>query len=187
MTRRWWMPARCRHGTGARSRDVPCDDAQRRSSRKGPCRGRESTPGGQLVQATDQYLAVRGARIVVFDAEGVRAPVVASWLRQMGWDACVLKRAFMQPCRTKAPRSRTPHLCLDRRGAGGSGPTPQGAQAVDIAQACVIAPGISLVRSGPFARVWTKNLDPRASRRPAGRRRRLGRMGSRRLRAPGSA
>ena len=48
-------------------------------------------PGGQLIQATDQYVAVRGARLVLIDDDGVRAPAVASWLRQMGWDACVLE------------------------------------------------------------------------------------------------
>ncbi|MBY4947801.1 sulfurtransferase [Cupriavidus respiraculi] len=52
--------------------------------------GAQHTPGGQLMQATDQYVGVRRARLVLFDAEGVRAPVVASWLRQMGHDAVVL-------------------------------------------------------------------------------------------------
>lgn len=50
----------------------------------------QHTPGGQLMQATDQYVGVRKARLVLFDSEGVRAPTVASWLRQMGHDACVL-------------------------------------------------------------------------------------------------
>ncbi|MGE5792075.1 MAG: rhodanese-like domain-containing protein [Bacteroidota bacterium] len=44
-----------------------------------------SAPGGQLVQATDSYAAVRNARIVLVDADGVRAPMTASWLVQMGW------------------------------------------------------------------------------------------------------
>ena len=48
------------------------------------------TPGGQLIQATDQWVAVRHARVVLIDGEGVRAPVVASWLAQLGYDACVL-------------------------------------------------------------------------------------------------
>lgn len=52
--------------------------------------GAQHTPGGQLMQATDQYVGVRRARLVLFDAEGVRAAVVASWLRQMGHDAVVL-------------------------------------------------------------------------------------------------
>lgn len=47
--------------------------------------------GGQLVQATDQYVGVRGSRLVLFDSDGVRAFVVAAWLRQMGWDVYVLK------------------------------------------------------------------------------------------------
>lgn len=53
--------------------------------------GAQHTPGGQLMQATDQYVGVRRARLVLFDAEGVRATVVASWLRQMGHDAVVLE------------------------------------------------------------------------------------------------
>ena len=48
-------------------------------------------PGGQLVQATDQWVGVRGARIVVADDEGIRAFVIASWLRQLGHDAFVLE------------------------------------------------------------------------------------------------
>ena len=47
-------------------------------------------PGGQLIQATDQWVGVRGARLVLLDAEGVRAPVVAAWLRQLGHEAYVL-------------------------------------------------------------------------------------------------
>ncbi|MSQ58044.1 MAG: hypothetical protein EXR35_11330 [Limnohabitans sp.] len=47
-------------------------------------------PGGQLVQETDHQVAVRGARIVLYDSDMVRAPMTASWLAQMGWDVCVL-------------------------------------------------------------------------------------------------
>ncbi len=47
-------------------------------------------PGGQLVQATDQWVGVRNARIVVADSDGVRAGMVASWLQQLGHDAYVL-------------------------------------------------------------------------------------------------
>ncbi|MCW5751252.1 MAG: thiosulfate sulfurtransferase [Alphaproteobacteria bacterium] len=42
--------------------------------------------GGQLVQATDRYVAVRGARLVLVDDTEVRALMTGSWLRQMGWD-----------------------------------------------------------------------------------------------------
>jgi rhodanese-related sulfurtransferase len=44
-----------------------------------------SAPGGQLVQATDQYVGTLGARIVLVDEKEVRAVMTASWLRQMGW------------------------------------------------------------------------------------------------------
>jgi rhodanese-related sulfurtransferase len=47
-------------------------------------------PGGQLVQATDQWIGTRGARIVLADAEEVRAPMTAQWLRQLGHEAYVL-------------------------------------------------------------------------------------------------
>lgn len=52
--------------------------------------GSQSTPGGQLVQATDQYVGVRRARLLLLDDDGIRAPVVASWLCQMGHEAMVL-------------------------------------------------------------------------------------------------
>jgi rhodanese-related sulfurtransferase len=44
-----------------------------------------SAPGGQLVQATDVYMATRNARIVLVDDDGVRAVMTGSWLVQMGW------------------------------------------------------------------------------------------------------
>ncbi len=47
--------------------------------------GALSAPGGQLVQATDQYVGALGARIVLVDDAEVRALMTASWLRQMGW------------------------------------------------------------------------------------------------------
>lgn len=48
-------------------------------------------PGGQLIQATDQWIGVRRARLVVLDDEGVRAPVVASWLARQGHEAAVVE------------------------------------------------------------------------------------------------
>jgi rhodanese-related sulfurtransferase len=56
--------------------------------------GARSAPGGQLVQATDQYVGTLGARIVLIDDTEVRAVMTASWLRQMGWqDVYVLAEA----------------------------------------------------------------------------------------------
>ena len=46
--------------------------------------GSRNAPGGQLVQATDQWIGVRNARIVLLDDTGVRARMAGAWLRQMG-------------------------------------------------------------------------------------------------------
>jgi rhodanese-related sulfurtransferase len=53
--------------------------------------GAQHAPGGQLQQATDQYIGVRHARVVLFDDDGIRAPVTASWLRQLGHAVWVLE------------------------------------------------------------------------------------------------
>jgi len=47
--------------------------------------GAISAPGGQLVQATDQYIGTLGARVVLTDDLEVRAAMTGSWLRQMGF------------------------------------------------------------------------------------------------------
>jgi rhodanese-related sulfurtransferase len=47
--------------------------------------GSTNAPGGQLVQATDAWIGVRHATIVVIDDDGVRARMSAGWLRQMGF------------------------------------------------------------------------------------------------------
>ena len=52
--------------------------------------GFRSAPGGQLVQETDVFAPVRGARIVLADNDGVRANMTASWLAQMAWEVYVL-------------------------------------------------------------------------------------------------
>ncbi len=48
--------------------------------------GSRHAPGGQLVQATDEYVGVRNARLVLIDPARVRSVMTASWLNQMGWD-----------------------------------------------------------------------------------------------------
>jgi rhodanese-related sulfurtransferase len=53
--------------------------------------GALSIAGGQLVQTTDEWMGVRGARVVLADDTGVRATATAHWLVQMGWDVYVLE------------------------------------------------------------------------------------------------
>ena len=70
--------------------------------------GAQSTPGGQLIQATDQFVGVRNARIVLYDSDGVRAINVASWLKQMGHDVAVLREGINS--KVSLPRIRIDHL-----------------------------------------------------------------------------
>jgi rhodanese-related sulfurtransferase len=59
--------------------------------RAGHLPGSVMAPGGQLVQETDSWLGVWGARVVLVDDTGVRSRMTASWLKRMGWDATVLE------------------------------------------------------------------------------------------------
>ena len=70
--------------------------------------GAISAPGGQLVQATDQYVGTLGARIVLVDDAEVRALMTASWLRQMSWqEVFVLAEAGTEIGRVAAPMLQT--------------------------------------------------------------------------------
>lgn len=63
---------------------------------KGHIPGFLSCPGGQLVQETEMYAPVRGARIILVDSDNVRANMCASWLAQMDWDVAVLDNWVQQ-------------------------------------------------------------------------------------------
>jgi rhodanese-related sulfurtransferase len=52
--------------------------------------GFRPAPGGQLVQETEQFAPVRGARFILADSDGVRANMTASWLRQMNHEVHVV-------------------------------------------------------------------------------------------------
>jgi rhodanese-related sulfurtransferase len=66
--------------------------------------GAVCAPGGQLVQATDQYIGTLGARIVLTDNLEVRAAMTGSWLRQMGLaDVNVLAEAGPETGWPKSP------------------------------------------------------------------------------------
>lgn len=67
-----------------------CDVRTAQEFAVGSLPGSQHTPGGQLIQSTDLYIGVRQARVVLVDSDGVRAPIVASWLRQLGHEAYVL-------------------------------------------------------------------------------------------------
>ncbi|MGA7800885.1 MAG: rhodanese-like domain-containing protein, partial [Gammaproteobacteria bacterium] len=68
--------------------------------------GSRSAPGGQLVQATDEYVGVQNARLVLVDDTEVRALMTASWLRQLGWqDVYVLAGGLGDGPLVRGPRS----------------------------------------------------------------------------------
>lgn len=71
-----------------------CDVRTPEEFAAGSLTGAQHAPGGQLIQGTDLYVGVRNARVVLFDDDGVRAPVVASWLRQLGHQAYVLEQGL---------------------------------------------------------------------------------------------
>lgn len=69
--------------------------------------GSISAPGGQLVQATDRYAGVRGARLVLVDDTLVRATMTAHWLLQMNWDVHVLESGLPKDGLETGPRAPT--------------------------------------------------------------------------------
>ena len=79
--------------------------------------GAISAPGGQVVQATDQYVGVFNARIVLVDDLEARAVMTASWLMQMGWrNVYVLVAAGKEigwPALPVLGSAEEPELCLD--------------------------------------------------------------------------
>jgi rhodanese-related sulfurtransferase len=79
--------------------------------------GFQSAPGGQLVQETDMFAPVRGARIVLADNDGTRANMTASWLAQMGWRVFVLdgltEREFTESGSWIPPTPKIPNTPRD--------------------------------------------------------------------------
>ena len=87
--------------------------------------GSRNAPGGQLVQATDEYAAVRNARYVLVDDTEVRAVMTAHWLGQMG----------------------LPEVYVLRGGLGGSGFGARGLDRGPTAPALPAAPAVETVRA----------------------------------------
>lgn len=88
-----------------------CDVRTPEEFESGSLPGAVHAPGGQLVQATDQWIGVRNARVVLVDGEGVRAPVAASWLKQLGFEAYVLEGGIRSGLQVPPPdRPTLPEL-----------------------------------------------------------------------------
>lgn len=102
-------------GDGHRSLFL-CDVRTAEEFAVGTLPGAQHTPGGQLIQSTDLYIGVRQARVVLFDSDGVRAPIVASWLRQLGHEAYVLEdgiaSGLVLPLRVPVPWEPLPLISV---------------------------------------------------------------------------
>ena len=85
--------------------------------------GSRNAQGGQLVQATDEYAAVRNARYVLVDDTEVRSIMTAHWLKQMG----------------------LPNVHVLRGGLGGSGFGKKGLNRGDAPATLPAVPEVALV------------------------------------------
>lgn len=74
-----------------------------------------SAPGGQLIQATDEYVGIRNCRIVLVDDTEVRATMTASWLLQLGWPEVYVLAGGLDdlPLVNGKRATRVPGLCAD--------------------------------------------------------------------------
>ena len=71
-----------------------------------------NAPGGQLVQATDEYVGVLNARIVLTDNDNVRATMTASWLIQLGWREVYVLEGIRDADRSEVGEERRTVLAL---------------------------------------------------------------------------
>lgn len=105
----WIRPHELARMRAERERSLFLFDVRSREEALGdPVPGAVHAPGGQLVQATDQWVGVRHGRIVLCDDTGLRASLAAFWLRQLGYEAFVLPiddnvRAMAAPERPSPP------------------------------------------------------------------------------------
>jgi rhodanese-related sulfurtransferase len=108
--------------------------------------GAVHAPGGQLIQSTDQWVGVKGARVILADGDGVRAAVVAMWLRQLGHDAQVLREgvAATLPARPDTAQAVAALPSLDRIAPA----------AVGTALLVDLRAGMSYRKSHPRGAVW---------------------------------
>ncbi len=70
--------------------------------------GSSHAPGGQLVQTTDEFIAVRNARTVLVDDKEVRAIMTASWLMQMGHRDVHVLRGFFNDMEMETGAKKVP-------------------------------------------------------------------------------
>jgi rhodanese-related sulfurtransferase len=115
---------------------------------QGHLKGFRHAAGGQLVQATDQYVGARNATIVLHDNNGVRATMTAHWLMQMAWSEVFI--LDHKPAASEVTREAEP-----RFPKGFKLPSPATIAAKDVKDALVIDLDTSLrYRDGHIPGAW---------------------------------
>lgn len=76
--------------------------------------GAVHAPGVQLVQASDQWMGAKRARVVLADDTGLRATIAAFWLEQLGYETYVLPDSdrVAASWQFSQPRPSTAHPAL---------------------------------------------------------------------------
>ena len=132
-----------------------------------PFHGFQHAPGGQLQQATDLWVGVKGARLVLADGDAIRAPMVAAWLRQLGHEAYVLQpNANTEEIAAALPAGRAPRgpdaLAARAKQLRAMNPADlaallkSGGVALDLRSSHAYREGHIPGRSGRSARVWRR-------------------------------
>lgn len=111
--------------------------------------GFRSAPGGQLVQETDMFAPVRGARVILADNDGVRANMTASWLAQMNVDVFVVDGLTAADFGEKGAAPAARHA-----------PTPPAADEISAAQLVTLlqAPGTAVLDFTSSANYVTRHI-----------------------------
>ena len=105
--------------------------------------GAVSAQGGQLVQATDEYAAVRNGRYVLMDDDELRAIMTAHWLQQMG-----LPEVFVLKGGIAAAAGILGGLAATEADHREEGVVPGGIEAAEAARMLEDEPGILCLNVG---------------------------------------
>jgi rhodanese-related sulfurtransferase len=131
--------------------------------------GWRSAPGGQLVQATDEYVGTLASRVVLADDDGVRARMTATWLVQLGYlDVHVLDgekdaslEAGPEPLRIVGSSARVNWIEADRLALALS---QNAVQVIDIDSSLAFrrahVQGARFIAASALADLLDKHIDP---------------------------
>ncbi|KON63345.1 thiosulfate sulfurtransferase GlpE [Komagataeibacter europaeus] len=133
-------------------------------------KGFRSAPGGQLVQATDEWVGVRHGTIVLTDDDGVRARMTGHWLRQLGWQEVYVLHDWADLPRATGPEPAVlvaPLPDVETVGAlelAAELETPHALVVIDLASSPTFRRGhvpgaVFAIRSDLPAHAWEKDVE----------------------------